>query len=74
MSDGISLKEVPLGLVCRVEGAEELRLMELGFCRGSLVRPMYGCVRGGTRVYGVKGTMIALRDADAAQILTRVVE
>lgn len=74
MEEGISLKEVPLGRECRVECAQELRLMELGFCRGSLVRPMYSCVRGGTRVYGVKGTMIALRDTDAAQISTRVVE
>ncbi|MBM6830102.1 ferrous iron transport protein A [Anaerotignum lactatifermentans] len=74
MAEEITLAQVPLGQLCRVEDGAQLRLMELGFCGGSLIRPLYGCFGGGTRVYCVKGTMIALRDRDASQIIIRVVE
>lgn len=55
--------------VCAVEGEEKLRLFDLGFFRGSRVLPLYECIGGGTRVYRVKDTMIALRNTDAAVIL-----
>lgn len=74
MAKEISLAEVPLRQDCQVEHAAELRLMELGFCGGSRIRPLYRCFGGGTRAYSVKDTMIALRDADAAQIIIRMVE
>lgn len=56
-------------LVREVSGKNRLRLFDLGFFRGSRVLPMYECAGGGTRVYRVKDTLIALRDRDAAQIL-----
>lgn len=74
MAEEISLAEVPLRQNCRVEQTPQLRLMELGFSDGSWIQPLYSCFGGGTRVYGVKDTMIALRDTDAAQIFIRVVE
>lgn len=55
--------------VCAVEGEEKLRLFDLGFFRGSRVLPLYECAGGGTRVYRVKDTMIALRNTDAAVIM-----
>ncbi len=57
-----------------IQGEQELRLMDLGFFAGSTVMPYYRCMHGGTRVYRVKGTLIALRDRDAEQILAKVVE
>lgn len=54
--------------VQEVEGEEKLRLFDLGFFRGSRVLPLYVCAGGGTRVYRVKDTLIALRDRDAAAI------
>ena len=51
-----------------VRGEGRLRLYDLGFFRGSRVLPMYACTGGGTRVYRVKDTLIALRDRDAARI------
>lgn len=54
--------------VQEVEGQEKLRLFDLGFFRGSRVLPLYICAGGGTRVYRVKGTLIALRNRDAAAI------
>ena len=47
---------------------EFARLENLGFFRDSRVLPLYECAGGGTRVYRVKDTLIALRDADAARI------
>lgn len=55
--------------VREVEGEEKLRLFDLGFFRGSRVLPLYECAGGGTRVYRVKDTLIALRDRDARNIL-----
>ena len=49
-------------------GEGYLRLFDLGFFRDSRVLPLYECAGGGTRVYRVKDTLIALRDADAARI------
>ena len=51
-----------------VSGEEKLRLFDLGFFRGSRVLPLYECCGGGTRVYRVKDTLIALRDRDAVCI------
>ena len=49
-------------------GDSRLRLFDLGFFRGSRVLPLYECCGGGTRVYRVKDTLIALRNGDAACI------
>ena len=54
--------------VREVEGEEKLRLFDLGFFRGSRVLPLYECAGGGTRVYRVKDTLIALRNRDAEMI------
>ena len=55
-------------LVQTVEGESCLRLFDLGFFRGSRVLPLYECAGGGTRVYRVKDTLIALRNKDAESI------
>lgn len=54
--------------VREVRGADRLRLFDLGFFRGSRVLPLYECMGGGTRVYRVKDTLIALRNTDAERI------
>lgn len=66
-----SVTEIPAGqpcTVCAVRGEDCLRLFDLGFFRGSRILPLYECAGGGTRVYRVKDTLIALRDRDAAAI------
>ena len=68
---GRKMTDIPLWCSCRIEevqGEDKLRLLDLGFFRGSRVLPLYECFGGGTRVYRVKDTLIALRDRDAAQI------
>lgn len=55
-------------IVREVQGESKLRFFDLGFFRGSRVLPMYDCTGGGTRVYRVKDTLIALRNQDAAMI------
>ena len=57
-----------------VSGEEKLRLFDLGFFRGSRVLPLYECCGGGTRVYRVKDTLIALRNKDASCILVEEAE
>ena len=66
-----SITEIPVEhpcYVCGVSGEGKLRLFDLGFFRGSRVLPLYECAGGGTRVYRVKDTLIALRNQDAARI------
>lgn len=66
-----NITEVPAEqpcFVCGVQGDSRLRLFDLGFFRGSRVLPLYECCGGGTRVYRVKDTLIALRNGDAACI------
>ncbi|MBR5122592.1 MAG: ferrous iron transport protein A [Anaerotignum sp.] len=72
-----NITEVPIEqpcFVCDVVGAEKLRLFDLGFFRGSRVLPLYECCGGGTRVYRVKDTLIALRNTDARCILVEEAE
>lgn len=66
-----NITEVPVEqpcFVCGVQGDSRLRLFDLGFFRGSRVLPLYECCGGGTRVYRVKDTLIALRNGDAVCI------
>ena len=70
------MTEIPVKRSClveAVEGRERLRFFELGFFRGSRVVPVYECAGGGTRVYLVKDTLIALRNGDAERILVKAV-
>lgn len=66
-----NITEVPVEqpcFICGVQGDSRLRLFDLGFFRGGRVLPLYECCGGGTRVYRVKDTLIALRNADAVCI------
>ena len=66
-----NITEVPVEQPCfvyGVQGDSRLRLFDLGFFRGSRVLPLYECCGGGTRVYRVKDTLIALRNGDAVCI------
>lgn len=74
MKGSMLLSEVPLGQSCQVVESRLLRLLDLGFCEESQVVPLYTCPWGGTRLYHVKQTRIALRDSDAAQIQVKAVE
>lgn len=65
------ITEIPIRHTCRVndvEGKKRLRMFDLGFFQGSGVLPMYECAGGGTRVYYVKDTLIALRNIDGENI------
>jgi len=65
------ITDIPVKQSCfvmDVTGEGKLRLFDLGFFRGSRVLPLYECYCGGTRVYRVKDTLIALRNRDAEQI------
>ena len=66
-----NMADVPVEQDCfvqEVQGETCLRFFDLGFFRNSRVLPMYTCAGGGTRVYRVKDTLIALRDMDAEKI------
>ncbi|MBQ3031298.1 MAG: ferrous iron transport protein A [Anaerotignum sp.] len=65
------ITDIPVKQSCfvmDVAGEGKLRLFDLGLFRGSRVLPLYECCCGGTRVYRVKDTLIALRNRDAEQI------
>lgn len=69
---GKKITEIPVLQPCfvqEVQGECRLRLFDLGFFRGSRVLPLHECCGGGTRVYRVKDTLIALRNQDAEKII-----
>ena len=71
----LSLNRVPVGKTAvvtglRSEGAIRRRLMDLGFIPGASLACLYAAPGGDPRAYGVQGTVIALRNADAASIHT----
>ena len=53
------------------EQKQKLRLYDMGFYEGNVVMPLYECWGGGTRVYAVKDTLIALRQKDAQTIFVK---
>jgi DtxR family Mn-dependent transcriptional regulator len=56
------------------QGFSRRRLMDLGFTEGARIRPALRTFAGDPRAYDVRGTMIALRRDQAAQVLVRPLE
>lgn len=66
-----SLNDITDGSFARVrrvvlDGALGMRLRDLGFVNGAKVQPLFS--GNGIRAYGLCGTVIALRDKDAAGV------
>ncbi|MFP5378326.1 MAG: DtxR family transcriptional regulator [Vicinamibacteria bacterium] len=55
------------------QGFSRRRLMDLGFTEGARIRPALSTFAGDPRAYEVRGTLIALRRDQAAQVLVRPV-
>ncbi len=53
------------------QGFSRRRLMDLGFTEGATIRPFLRTFAGDPRAYEVRGTLVALRRDQAAQILVR---
>jgi DtxR family transcriptional regulator, Mn-dependent transcriptional regulator len=53
------------------QGFSRRRLMDLGFTQGASIRPFLRNFAGDPRAYEVRGTLVALRRDQAAQILVR---
>ena len=70
-----SANTIPYCIVeIKAEEKQKLRLYDMGFYAGSVVTPLYECWGGGTKVYEVKQTLIALRQQDAENICVREVD
>jgi len=70
----LPLHRLPLAVRGRVvglqaEGHVRRRLLDLGFVVGTRVTPLRRSPLGDPTAYGVRGTVIALRQADADGIL-----
>lgn len=52
-------------------GSIRRRLLDLGFCEGTVLRCVQSSPAGDPIAYLVRGTVIALRKEDAANILVR---
>ncbi len=67
------LDALPVGRAARVSsvdaaGSMHRRLLDLGFTDGALTRCVYVNPSGNPRAYAVRGTVIALRNADARAV------
>lgn len=63
------LSQLPIGTWGIISAAEVCgRLSELGFEKGAAVLPIHVC-GGDPRAYFIRGTVIALRNIDAASIV-----
>jgi DtxR family Mn-dependent transcriptional regulator len=77
-SDVIRLSDLGQGQHAEVVGLDEAcqgfsrrRLMDLGFTEGARIRPSLRTFAGDPRAYEVRGTLVALRREQAAQVLVR---
>lgn len=59
------------GLDEACQGFSRRRLMDLGFTSGARVKPSLRTFAGDPRAYEIRGTLIALRQAQASQVLVR---
>lgn len=69
----MTLDALPLGKSAVVTAlcstrAERRRMLDLGFVPGARVRALHTAPRSGPVAYGVRGTVIALRRADARRV------
>ena len=62
-----------VGLDEACQGFSRRRLMDLGFTDGAVIRPFLRSFAGDPRAYEVRGTLVALRRDQAAQVLVRPV-
>jgi DtxR family Mn-dependent transcriptional regulator len=62
-----------VGLDEACQGFSRRRLMDLGFTEGATIRPFLKTFVGDPRAYEVRGTLIALRNEQASQVLVRPV-
>ena len=74
----ISLADLPNGQVAEVleldhacQGFSRRRLMDLGFTAGARLEPALDTFAGDPRAYRIRGTLVALRQDQARQILVR---
>jgi DtxR family Mn-dependent transcriptional regulator len=63
-----------VGLDEACQGFSRRRLMDLGFTEGAVIRPFLKTFAGDPRAYEVRGTLIALRNDQASQVLVRPLE
>ena len=74
ISNPLSLVDIPVGGSARVVniltiGANRRRLLDLGLVPDSIIKVIRRSPAGNPTAYLIKGTMIALRNEDARQIL-----
>lgn len=72
----LRMDRLPLGVPARVAGLEasgglRRRLIELGFFEGERVEKVLRSPLGDPSAYLVRGTVTAIRDADAAKVLVQ---
>ena len=48
------------------------RLMSIGLVEGTLICPLYESASGGPRAYGFRGSVFAIREEDAKNIIVNV--
>ncbi|MGI5911470.1 MAG: FeoA family protein [Syntrophomonadaceae bacterium] len=74
MSAPLSLADIPTGETVRIvniftAGTNRRRLLDLGLVPGSIVEIIRRSPAGNPTAYFIKGTLIALRNEDAAEII-----
>lgn len=67
--DGVAAEVVGLDETC--QGFSRRRLMDLGFTEGAIIRPTLKTFAGDPRAYEVRGTLVAVRRDQSAQVLVR---
>jgi DtxR family transcriptional regulator, Mn-dependent transcriptional regulator len=60
-----------VGLDDACQGFSRRRMMDLGFTEGAIIRPVLRTFAGDPRAYEVRGTLVAIRRDQAAQVLVR---
>jgi ferrous iron transport protein A len=77
MPHTLSLADIPIGVSVRIakiltSGSNRRRLLDLGLLPGARIDIIRRSPSGNPTAYLIKGTIIALRNEDAAQILVDI--
>lgn len=75
----ISLRKLPIGKKCAVidissKGKERNRMLDLGIVKNTIIEALQKSPSGDPVAYFIKGTVIALRNEDAKQVLVKILK
>jgi|GEM_PF-4274890 len=73
----VRLSDVPLNISVKIAAVADFelseRIVELGFIKNAVIKPVHRSMRGGVTAYEVMGSVFALRRSDAEKMAVSLI-